>query len=217
MIKKCSTCVFISLLILVSFCFLLICYFNSKELPSIDRIISVIGLIVTAVSLGVAGYFILLAVSAYSHFRDIESIRSSVFDSSDKINKQLAQAEVDVALFKASITSTAKEMVDMLVEFIGHQVYCDLHLGNSTLNSSAARRYLQSHRNNLLRQRALLALKYKFLDSQRRERLVRELGAVGKLDDLPSLKRALEDESEDHNMKLLIKEIIKQINIRTYS
>ena len=73
-------------LIIINLVLIIIIFLNSKGIAKLDNVLSIIGTLTTAIAFLIGCYFAVLAVSAYSHHRDIEKIKSDVQDESKNIS-----------------------------------------------------------------------------------------------------------------------------------
>jgi len=178
--------------------------FNNKDIADLDldKLISLLGIIITAIAFALGAYFVLVAVSAYAHARDIEKTKDSVEKNSTEISKYLDE-------IRSQGNYIFINMVNMLDDFLGHQVSCFSDSFFSSL-STKYKRANERRLRDLMQIRGRLALKYPYFEKIRRMNLIRELTELGDTSDLRLLEELATNE-DDRELSALARVVIRKI------
>lgn len=186
------------LALLISICLLILEFFSEHAVRvSLDTFISIAGLLVTVIAFLVGSYFAVIAVSAYSHVREIEHGRKAIEDLEPAL-KQRAKDTEDVA----------RSMVLLMEGMLNEQI-SSIKRGSGVSLDERSR--MKNRHNELLRQRSLLAIRYDAHDPTRRMALVRELFEVGKPEDLDDLRRLIKRDKESAELVRLARKVYDAI------
>lgn len=185
--------------VIISFISILISIFNinSPLKMEIDRIFSIIGLTTTVIAFLIGAYFALLAVSAYSHVKNIYIVENNMEDLERKVYKK-----------KEDLNLLSESVADLIYEFYSQQI-------DSAHKSSNKTRY-ENIKNFYYRKRSLLAIKFSCLNNNKRITAITEFSATANKDDLPILQNLINNDKEDKDAIAAAKVVINYIN-RTFS
>ena len=193
----------------------------------LNSMFSVIGIIITATAFTIGGYFAILAVSAYSYVRDIESIKTRISscindveklktDMGDQYNSaknRIVEVDERINITNDEQIRISKAMVATLDSYLSHQIFVDDIMYPSQLQPMkvSLSKYLTRRRNEIMRTRSRLALEFSFMEKGRRMDLIRELVAVGEKTDILALERIIKRD-EDSDIKMIAKMVLENIN-----
>ena|GEM_PF-2688591 len=188
---------------------------RSIVLSDINTTMSLIGIFITALAFTTGAYFALLAVSAYAHVKDIEKIKKTIEEQCDTINNQLSEVRNKFSNMKNVHKIISKNMITTLDDFLSHQIYIDKFIP-TTIHTSIKdlKIYLSDRRCMLIRIRSRLALKFTYMERERRINLLRELAEVGELSDLPLLRAIIDNKYEEDEIRNMSKTVIYYIMIK---
>jgi len=150
---------------------------------SLDKGATLIGIFVSTLGLLVTAYFILLAIDAYSHIKNVKN---------DIEDFQIQKVKFDTLL---------QDYAQSLFDCLDYQVW----FAEGSKNKNA--------RNDLLLTQARLSYKYPMLNSQARITLLCRLADIGTLDDINNVKLLTLDPKEDTEIKefaLLVLDSLKK-------
>jgi len=187
--------IFISFLLVIILCLAIAMFLSNycNLYLNISDFVSIVGLIVTAVGFFIGTYFAVLAVSAYSHVRDIDGIKKNLLAYETQIN--------DVY---SSTLGLAENIINLTAQMYTYQI----NLAYNTSYTLIADTHDHKRRiNDLLRRRALLAIEYKYLKEDLRKNYIRELFETGLKEDLPKIESLLSDVSENGDVKDIAKKV----------
>lgn len=122
----------------------------------IDEFLSIAGVVVTAIAFLVGAYFSILAVSAYSHVRDIEMVKKNISTLEPKL---------------LSMHDKSRGIARQLINLIDNVYSQQINSGKQLQLKNANRDNIIRRINDLYRRRSRLAIEYDYLDKDRREPL----------------------------------------------
>lgn len=183
----------ISLIIIIAL-FLTIVGLKHLDIASIDSntIFSVLGLLISSFAFLVGGYLAVLAVSAYSHIRELDRAHN-------KINSQKLEIEL--------IGDSTRQMALESAEILDH-IYT--HYSESLDRSSQDAENIEKY-NSIMRRRSLFWAKNDFLSLKRRKGRIMELAETGKYRDIKLLKSVKEYSTTDDELKVIIENVIEKL------
>lgn len=164
---------------------------------SSDKLGSIIGVFVSTVALVVTTYFVVLAISAYSHIRDIQQNRKKIDELiSDWINKN----EQAIKLLR--------NYAETLYEEIDEEIALE-ELKNNDVSDKIKRR------NSLRIRRARLSYRCPMLDYKDRIKLLNELASIGELKDIRPIKELIVNEDGDIKAaaELVLEDLQKKLGL----
>ena len=162
----------------------------------IGTVISILGLIITSTAFVLGTYFALLAVDAYSHIQNIKNIKNEIVEISE--SSKLLQTEISNN--NKFLATTTADIVD---EFLSHQIYLNELPSAPETFKEEMRGYIKKRRIELQATRARILVQNKYLNTTRRENLIRELGVLGDRSDVMALEKIEEDNQEDSGIRNL--------------
>lgn len=197
----------LSSLLLSAICLFLLYVSNIQGNITVANLLNMSAAITTGMAFLVGCYFALLAVTAYSHFRDIEKVKSHVTDISSNAGRTVA------SLNKKSedMILTGKDHLSTMSSMIDESISIQLSIGCMGKSNKHVKKQLQKKNISLRRMRSLLALKYDYFEKQRRINLIRELFEFATLIDLPTLKKASLANSDNSEIKEIVDAIIVKV------
>jgi hypothetical protein len=186
----------ISFIIIIAL-FLTIVGLDHLDFENIEStsIISVLGLLISSFAFLVGGYLAVLAVSAYSHIRELDRAHN-------KINSQ----KLEIELIGDSTRQMALESAEILDHIYTH--YSE-SFDRSTQNTENIEKY-----NSIMRRRSLFWAKNDFLSLKRRKGRIMELAETGKYRDIKLLKSVKEYSTTDDELKTIIESVIEKLKSR---
>lgn len=182
--------VFITILIVLSLIFSLADIEISSLKFSIDSIFNFLGVIVSSFALAIGAYFALLAVSAYSHIRNIQTVE-------EKINLLFKE----ISLNKEDIKLCINDFAATLYQEIDEQLSLDEYLYKLLPKDTQNTKNIEQRRAELRLKRARLCYNYPMLNSDLRKKLILELAAIGDIDDIKPLKKICDSSTENEIIK----------------
>ena len=162
---------------------------------SLDKGATIIGILVSTVGLVVTGYFVVLAINAYSHVREIE-------DLAQKTNSY----EQSINLFKDRMGEILDCYSSYLFEDLSERI-------SSVGMVPSGEQSMKDEKLNLRKKRARLVLKLPEIKEDLFRKLVLELGEIGDKQDLDNLK-SLRYGFSDVNRRDLVDFVIDYMNLR---
>jgi len=175
----------------------------------IFNILCQIGILITAIAFLVGTYFALLAVSAYSHIKDIEATKKTVEKESTDLTTRMEKLQGHFEIVYKDGLNIAQEMSNILDNFISHQIYVDDV--NLPQKQEDYEKYLLRRRTYLLRMRSRIALEYPYLNTLRRINLIREMLAFADSSDFELLNKSYLNSNEPGEIRDLAKNILDQL------
>jgi hypothetical protein len=164
-----------------------------------NQVISVMGTVVTAIAFLITGYFILLAIDAYSHVRDIDKIQRTVESKSNDTLKTCGDTERKLTHMAGAARRAAGDIARMMDEYLSYRIAAASGSGTDV--------------NRLFKERGMVAVRYPFMQSERRQSLLLELlenSTLLRSEELADVREALADETDSKEVKELLRKILKQ-------
>jgi len=189
-------------LVALNIILLIIIFSTFSGRTDLNDFLSIIGTIITSFAFLIGCYFAVLAVSAYSHHREIEKIKSDVVIEALKIDN-----------LKNRVSNTINDMIELMIDFINEQIK-KTYKRRPGIIGRELENYQQIRRGELFRKRALAASQHPGLNHTRRENLMRELSTFGKRVDIAILKEIEADEKESEQIRKLANEIIEDLKLK---
>lgn len=144
-----------------------------------NKLLTTVGIIVSTVGLFITAYFVVLAVDAYSNIKKIEEIKTEV----KKIERK-------ASLLSGNIESTFKYYCDFLYEELNEQIaFCN--------KDTISKKDRIDRRKRLRIKEARMCYQFPLLDTQKRLKLLQELGYLGESEDIPYIEELLHEEDEE--------------------
>ena len=199
------------LAIALSICALLLSLFPGQIVITVNNInswLSLIGIIFSTIVFAIGGYFAVLAVSAYSHVREIEHIRESIDRLFTEKSEQFSRLESTGNATMSSMASVYDDFVSdgESILLIFEKILDNLVRPSDRLNY---RMMFQESIFKLRKQRGNMALKNSFMEVERRSNLIRELcGIIEYRSDIEAVfeafEKILKDDKEPKDIKNFI-------------
>lgn len=144
-----------------------------------DKLLTIVGIIVSTVGLFITAYFVILAVDAYSNIKKIEEIKTEV-----------KEIEREASLLSGNIESTFNNYCDFLYDELNEQIaFC-----NKETISAKDRK---DRRKRLRIKEARMCYQFPLLDKEKRLKLLKELGDLGEAKDIPYIEELLNERDKE--------------------
>lgn len=180
-------------IISISICFSFVSLDETKV--TFNSLISVAGLIITALGFLLGSYFAFIAVRAYQYLSDIEQIHNQLSNLDNERNMILTK------------------YTEFILDNIDHQLNLELTLLNTDESFSNS---VQQRSNELYLLRSRMSYMFSNMDKTRRTSLMMELGQLGNQEDIIPLEELLgktDSSCEFYNVIQTTLEAIRERNI----
>lgn len=163
-----------------------------------NKLVAVLGLIITAIAFAVGGCFAFMALNTYARFKEI-----------DRAEKVISRVKDDVKRIKNDSVKACEDQLNSLDDFLTHQI--SLTFGPFPHHSAEEYiGYFQERRVELYKTRGLISLKYKAINTYQRQKRIRELKAFMDEHVAAALRKARNDETELREIRELADEILQK-------
>ncbi|MBR6550448.1 MAG: hypothetical protein IKT71_04520 [Paludibacteraceae bacterium] len=179
-------------LVVIALCFAMADISLNNLKFSIDHLYSLIGLIISVLGLLVTSYFVILAVNAYSHVKEIE-----------KSLKKTKDIELKVLSTDKTITSTIKKIKSLTNESI-----MSLRYGIALQFDSTKTDVKEKYRTLKLRQARLSYQFPEYLKDNEKESAFLLLGDFGDKSDIEPLEQYIKTTKDSDELKEIAKLVI---------
>ena len=180
---------------------------------SLDKMSTLLGVFISILGLFVTAYFVILAIDAYAHIKDIERTKNDVLQKAELLTQQCQVAQQakekiqkDAAAINLQIQKTEetiKMYSEMLYEDLGERIALEGRGTTVIPDKNRMRR-----RNALKLRQARLCYIFPMLDINIREKLLLLLGDIGEEQDIYPIKQIIENEKEDKYLKEIAKTVV---------
>ena len=156
-----------------------------------EKLMTIVGIIVSTVGLFITVYFVVLAVDAYSNIKKIEEIKTEV----KKIERK-------ASLLSGNIESTFKYYCDFLYEELNEQIaFCN--------KDTISKKDRIDRRKRLRIKEARMCYQFPLLDKEKRLKLLSELGSLGESEDISYVEDLINQEKDNEIIELAKEVLIK--------
>lgn len=180
---------------------------------SLEKMSTLLGVIISLLGLFVTAYFVILATDAYAHIKDIENAKNEALQTKSKIEEDLhnitlskEEIEKDAKAINLQIQKTEETIKiysGMLYEDLGERIALEGRGTTATTDKNKIRR-----RNALKLRQARLCYIFPMLDTDIREKLLLQLGDIGEEQDIFPIERIAEDENGNEHLKEIAKTVL---------
>ncbi|WP_455613508.1 hypothetical protein [Bacteroides congonensis] len=187
----------------------------SSLIFSMDKLSTLIGVYVSVIGIFITSYFVVLAIDAYSHIKEIQKSKTKIEElieswtkSADE-TKRITEANVVVTEQRTKeAAQIIKSYSEILYDDLGEQIA--LEGGNFTGEEAKIAR-----RNALKLRQSRLSYTFPMLDLMTRIKLLLELASIGEEKDIPIIKEhIIENEKEPKELKEVAKLVIQELEKR---
>ena len=163
-----------------------------------EKVGDIIGIFVSTIGILITAYFVVLAINAYSHIKDIQSIKKEIDGYAQGIKE-------DFENFQIQKKDLLREQAQSLFNGL------DTQIALAELSKSV------KLRNMLVLEQARLACRYPMLDKQIRLTLLRKLADIGEVKDIYNIEIIIYNPDEDTEIKkqseLVLEELKRKFGI----
>ena len=144
-----------------------------------------------------SGIFALLAISAYSHIKNIQGTEVKINEIYKQWNTNVKQAENFIRDYAKEVYNEVDEQISL-----DEYYYKMLPKEDEMLDKIVKRREL------LRLKRARLSYRYPVLDFDLRKKLLLELANIGTFEDIVEIRKLVEDEHENTEIKKIANTVL---------
>lgn len=196
---------------------------------SMDKLIFILGVFVSIVGLFATTYFVILAMDAYAHIKEIEKVKIEIVQTARTIKTQyqettLAKTNIESDIVK--ITEARKiiehdvktanlqiEKVEDILKVYSEMLYEDLNeriaLEGRGKTGTDKNRIIR--RNALKLRQARLSYKFPMLAIDIREKLLLQLGDIGETIDIRPIQDITKDDNEPKKLKQIAEMVLQEL------
>lgn len=197
---------------------------------SMDKLIFILGVFVSIVGLFATTYFVILAMDAYAHVKEIEKVKTEIVQIAENIKKQYQETTQAITNMKCDIVKITEaketiydnvkkaklqvEKVENILNVYSEMLYEDL---NERIALEGRGKKLGADNNRITRRNALklrqarLSYKFPMLAMDIREKLLLQLGDIGEAIDIPPIQNIIKDENEPEKLKKIAELVLQQL------
>ena len=181
--------ILLSVLVVIALCLAMADISLNNLKFSIDHLYSLIGLIISVLGLLVTSYFVVLAVNAYSHVKEIE-----------KSLQKTKDIEQSVSFANKTITSTLEKCEKLVNEYV-MSLYYDIEMQFDSTKTDLTEKYITLK----LRKARLSYLFPEYLKDQTKESAFLLLGDLGDESDIVPLENYIKNSNDSDELKEIAK------------
>ena len=197
---------------------------------SMDKLIFILGVFVSIVGLFATTYFVILAMDAYAHVKEIEKVKTEIVQIAENIKKQYQETTQAITNMKSDIVKITEaketiydnvkkakfqvEKVENILNVYSEMLYEDL---NERIALEGRGKKLGADNNRITRRNALklrqarLSYKFPMLAMDIREKLLLQLGDIGEAIDILPIQNIIKDENEPEKLKKIAELVLQQL------
>lgn len=178
---------------------------------SFEKVGNILGIIISVFGLLVTSYFVVLAIDAYSHIKEIRNCKNLLESLIKEWQKQAEETnnKMDVNDKKArkligQITESINNYSDFIYNDLAEQIALE---GQKNITKTDKLK----RRNSLFIRQSRLSYLFPMLENSVREKLLLQLGDIGEEEDLEAIRKITQDENEPKRLRDIAELVYDQL------
>ena len=175
---------------------------------SIDKMSSLLGVFMSILGLFVTAYFVVLAIDAYAHIKEIEKSKIEVTNLIEEWKTIIKKAQKTIDS-NIELTNKETQKVTQLLTY-SNSLYEDLGQQIASEGSNDIKGKL-NRRNSLKLKQARMSYLLPMLEIDLREKLLLQLGDIGEKQDVIPISNIIKNENEPERLKKVAKIVLEEL------